>query len=311
MGFLGGLKNIFNKNIECGCEIDDRMLVLLKKKYLHINKNIYVRNKNVCVVVCKGRVCDVILEGKYKITPEVIPETYSRAKIEWLQKNGHNIKKIRASLYYVNLNEFKSFEYYSNNPFKSKSNSVGKVKGCLAGKCSIKVFDPAQFVKFLLGNSNKINCNKIYKKISLLVGNKINHIVQKKKIAFENIVENQEYCEGVINSEIEDALDKEGIFVSNIKLKAVDLSKKSKEKVGEYLSKRNKPYRQIRANSVINNIPSSNREVFVNHNVGGVHNTMQTPQVPINKVTINECKICHKKNAEGAKICINCGNKLN
>ena len=316
MGFLSGIKSLFNKNIECGQEIDDRMVFLLKKKkYLHINKNIFVREKNVCVIVYKGKVCDVVLEGKYKISADVIPETYSKARVEWFEKNGHKIRKIRADIYYVNLNEFKGFDYISNSPFKSKTNSYGRVKGCLAGNCTIKIFDPAKYIKFLLGAKGKVNINKIVKKTGLAVGNMINHIVQKKKISLEMLLGNQSYCEQIINTEIQDALDKEGIFVSNIKLKAVDFNKRSKEKLNDYLNSRPRVSKPFDIGSTLNQ--SGSRDVIVrargiNNNLMQVNRGMQNKQITTSNVNLaKKCSVCHKNNNPAAKICINCGNKLN
>ena len=87
MGLLSGFKELFNKNIECGEDLDSHILVFLKrKKYLYLGKNIIVRDNSTCVVVYRNRVCDVLLPGKYKIGQDVIPECYSRAKIEKLKR---------------------------------------------------------------------------------------------------------------------------------------------------------------------------------------------------------------------------------
>jgi membrane protease subunit (stomatin/prohibitin family) len=226
MGLIKCLKNIFNKNIECGNEIDDHMVFLLKKKYLYLNKNIYVREKNACVVVYRGRVCDVIFNGKYRINQESIPETYGKAKIERRQAKGKKIRRIRADIYYVNLETFNQFKYISNIPFKSKSSSLGKIKGFLAGTCSIKCLDPKCLIKNLIAGNGKIKNKFIYDRIGLIVGNKINKLVVKNKVVADMVFNNQEYIERVLNTDMQDALDRVGLFVSNVKLKAVDFSKK-------------------------------------------------------------------------------------
>ena len=64
MGFFKRLKDIFNKNIDCGDEIDDRIIFRYNKKWLYISKNIFVRDHIACVIVYKGRVCDIIYSGK-------------------------------------------------------------------------------------------------------------------------------------------------------------------------------------------------------------------------------------------------------
>ena len=105
MGFFTSLKNMFNKNVECGDDILDCMIVAHKKKTLHLNKNIYIRENNACVIVYRGKVTDVLFNGKFRINGESIPETYNRAKIEKLTKNGAKINKIKkVHIYFVLLN---------------------------------------------------------------------------------------------------------------------------------------------------------------------------------------------------------------
>ncbi|MBE5736652.1 MAG: hypothetical protein E7356_04820 [Clostridiales bacterium] len=314
MGLITKLKDIFNKNIECGSEIDDRIVFhLKKKKYLHLNKNIFVREKNVCVIVYKGKACDLILEGKHKIYHDTIPETYSRARIEHSEKSGIKIKKIRADIYYVNTNDMRSFEYRSDVPFKSKTSRFGKVKGCLAGKCTVKVFDSIALIKTLLSKYGKIRNKDVAAEIGLIIGNKINHIVQKQKIPIDMILTNQEYCEQVVNTEIQDSLDKEGLFVSNIKLKAVDFNKRNKKKVNEYISSHPTAVKPISVNSVLGATPQPDAKVRINmptigRNVrGAVQGSVATHNVDNFKV----CRVCRKKNSAAATICNNCGSMLN
>ena len=89
MGLLNGVKELFNKNIECGEDLDSHIVLFLKsKKYIYIGKNIIVRDNSACVLTYKGRVCDIIMPGKYKIAPDIIPELYSRAKVDKLKKNA-------------------------------------------------------------------------------------------------------------------------------------------------------------------------------------------------------------------------------
>ena len=107
MGFFKKIKQLFNKNIECGSEVDNHIVYYLNKnKYIHLNKNIFVREKCACVIVYKYKVCDILFEGKYRINEESIPETYARAKIEKRKLKGKKTRKIRADIYFVNLKLF-------------------------------------------------------------------------------------------------------------------------------------------------------------------------------------------------------------
>ncbi len=312
MGLFKKLKELFNKNIECGDEIDSRLVFRLNKRKLYLSKNIYVREKNACVIVYKGRVCDVVFTGKYRINGDSIPETYGKAKIERQTKKGYKIKKIKADIYYVNLEEFKHFNYVSNNPFKSKSTTFGKVKGCLAGTCNVKILDAGSIVKALIAHKGKIKNKEINNKLSLIVGNKVNKLIQKNKIPTDMVLNNQEYVESIINTDMQDALDREGLFISNVKLKSVNFAKKHQGKVNEYLSthKTNVPTFDIKKTLGIEEKAEIRVPVSASVQKATNNSIMQTTQkTPISE-DFSICKVCNKKNVKGAKICINCGTKF-
>jgi len=313
MGFLKKLKDLFNKNIECGDEINDHIVYLSKKKYLYLHKNIYVKEQTACVIVYKGRVCDVVFAGKYRINHDSIPETYGKAKIEKNTSKGKKIKRIKASIYFVNLETSKQFAYMSDAPFKSKTSTFGRVKGCLAGTCSIKVLDAGGLIKVLISQGGKIKTKDVVDKIGLLIGNKINRIIQKEKIPLEMLLNNQEYVERIVNTEIQDALDKEGLFVSNVKLKAVDFNKKNKSKVNEYLSNRPNGIKHFDINATFGTGGTLDNMVTIQTRSPSVsqNSAMQNLQKTSNIQQFIVCNKCHKKNGTNARICINCGNKLN
>lgn len=312
MGFLKNLKDIFNKNIECGDEIDNRIVFRYKKKWLYLSKNIFVRENNACVIVYKGRVCDIIYSGKYKINGDSIPETYGKARIDRQTKKGYKIKKIRADIYFVNLEEFNTFAYMSNTPFKTKSSTFGKIKGCLAGTCNIKTLDAGSVVKTLISHKGHIKNKEIYKKLGLVVGNKINKLIQKNKIPTDMVLNNQEYVEGILNTDMQDALDREGLFISGVRLKAVNFSKKHQGKVNKYLSSHRRTVPAVNINKAIGIEEKVEMRIPVSASVQRTTNSsiMQNTKKPPVSQQYSVCKVCRKRNALGAKICINCGNKI-
>ena len=97
MGFISAIKDLFNKNIECGSDADNHIVFFAKKhKFLYVNKSIIVRDNTNCVVVYKNKVTDVIIPGKYKINADAFPETFSRAK-----SGSAKPRKIPCKLYFV------------------------------------------------------------------------------------------------------------------------------------------------------------------------------------------------------------------
>ena len=314
MGIIKKLKSIFNKNIECGSEIDNRIVFLLKKnKSLYLNKNIFVKENNACVIVYKGGVTDVILSGKYRINKDSIPETYSKAKVEKLNNSGANVKRIKADIYYVNLTEFKNFDYWSDIPFKTKSDSLGKIKGCLSGVCNIKVLDGGALIKSLKEMKGRLSNFNVEEKIGKIIGNKINKLIRKNKIGIDMLFHNQNYVESIINTDMQDALDKSGIFISNVKLKAIKFSKKYQKKVNEHFVTKQNVVRNFDVNASLSGatVDKVNIPVVKTISSGGVASPMQKQQKTSNHNNFLVCPFCKKKNNINSKICLGCGHKLN
>lgn len=300
MGLLNGVKELFNKNIECGEDLDSHIVLFLKsKKYLYLGKNIIVRDNSACVVVHKGRACDIIMPGKYKISEEIIPECFSRAKVEKLKSKGKKIKKIRVNLYYINTTEFKDFDFVSKKPFISKSKELGKVKGKLCGKCTVRAIDPLLLIKYLTTKSGKINNKITIEEVSKLIGNKINKVFEKSKMPFEMLFSDRQKVNSVLNTEVEDAFDKNGLFVKNINLKSVDVAKKHQDKVNDYLAKHKKVPTTA---SIVTPAMGIGDNFKIPINIGNSYTSSQTTKT---------CNFCGYKNNVNSQVCINCGKKLN
>ena len=293
------LKELFNKNIDCGEDMNNHIVFFMrKKKCLYINKNIMVRDGSVCVIVYKHRVRDVLLPGKYKIGEQSIPETYAKAHIDRKNKKGAKVRKIRANIYYVNTNEIKSFDFTSNMGFSIKSRETGRVKGLSQGICTLRVIDPAKLIKTLLNYKNKVKSKDAFKIVGWLIGNKINKRIQKDKISVDMIFNNHEHLNKLLNTGLEDAYDNIGVFVKNIKLKSMNFSKRSQKKINNYL---------VTHKKVFNASTISNK----NWSVRGEPASMVTRQVGSNSGNAYiVCARCGFKNSINATSCRNCNIKF-
>lgn len=312
MGLISKLKDLFNKNIECGIEGDMHIVFpLRKKKYLYEKKNIIVRDDFSCVIVYKGKITDVLNPGKYKINKENLPELFDAANIH--KKKGFGAKKIRATVYYVNKREFKDFFFMSDSPFVSKSNEMGKVKGCLQGTCVLKVIDSEQLMRYILSKFTNPKIKGINTLIALLVGNVVNKKIKKLKISPNELLTNAKSLEPVLNTELEDAYDKQGLFVKNIKLKSVNFSKKYKKKVGEYMARHRKMVRSsVNPETRIKpfqytTTQQPTKTVAVTRTISDNKPTskVSTAHRPIKSFKV--CDRCGAENSLESKICNNCG----
>ncbi|MBE5738538.1 MAG: hypothetical protein E7354_02290 [Clostridiales bacterium] len=310
MGLISKLKDLFNKNIECSIDADANIIFpLKKKKYLFVKKNIVVKDDFACVLVYKSRVAEVLNPGKYKINSENLPTLFDMADMHKKKKKG--VKKIRADVYYICKKEFKDFYFISDSPFVSKSNEMGKVKGCLQGICTIKAIDSEQLMRCVLSKLSRPNIKKINHLLSLIVGNVVNKKIKKLKITANELLTNAKSLEAVINTELEDAYDRQGIFVKDVKLKAVNFSKRYKKKVGEYMAHHRRmvrnsvnPENRVRPFQYVsqNRAMSQNSAPVVTNN-----HVVDTATAHDEFKPFKICDRCGVENSIDSKICNNCG----
>ena len=300
MGLISAIKELFNKNIECGSDLDNHIVFFAKKyKKIYHHKNIVVRENSNCVIVYKNKVADVLYPGKYKINADTLPDTFGRIK---LTEKG-KIKKIPCKLYFVNTKDFSNFEFVSRKPFKAKSNNMGKVKGCMKGCCTFKVIESGALIRLVLSNGC-LTTDKIKNYLSCRIGDAINKKIIKNKISLNSLLFEQDRVEKILNTDLEDFFDKSGFYIKNIKLKAVDFAKKHRDRINNMMMTK----KRVIANYNVD-INNSNDKQMVSVDVGKI-TTMQNNQNCVNINTFALCKHCGARNNITSKNCIGCGKKL-
>lgn len=308
MNLFAGIKNLFNKNIDCDEDMSNHIVFRLKKrKYLYFNKNIIVRDGTACVVVYKHKYRDVILPGKFKITEQIIPVIYSKAQVAKRSKKGAKVRRIRVDLYFVNTNDLKSFDFDSNNCFVTKSRDYGRIKGLAQGLCTIKVIDPDLIVKALLVGKSVIKTKYVNKEIGYIIGNRINKRIHKDKITINMMFNNNDRLNTLLNNNLQDSFDNVGLYVKDIKLKSINFPKRSQKKINKYLSEHKKV---VKTSSIINSnwqVENKNNEKV---SIQTQNNTMQNNQNSPKVNTIKICPRCGFKNNGNATSCRNCTARL-
>ena len=240
MSIFSKLKSLFNKSIECGDELNGRLVYLypLKGRIVHINSNIIVNDGYSAVFVVNDRVSDIIPSGKHKLGGAVLPVTFSRLKLDRPNKNENYEKKFRADIYYVLTSVLENVEYSSNEPFYAKSDKFGRIKGYAEGLCNIQIFEPEKLLKVLLIERPFIPNKQSKELITDLVGNEVNKMLAKSKVGFTEILLNPKVLTSVLNPAINEKTEIFGVRVYNLEVASLKLNKRLQKKVAEFLAER-------------------------------------------------------------------------
>ncbi|MBR2467773.1 MAG: SPFH domain-containing protein [Clostridia bacterium] len=240
MGLIANLKKLFNKNIECGDELDGHFIYPYpnSKRIIHVNSHIIVGDKYCAVFVCNDRVGDVLPPGKHKITAATLPTTFAKLRLDKPNKNGKIPKTFKADVYYVLKETLKQQQFYSSERFVKKSNTFGKVKGYSEGLCDIQVLDPEKLFKVLLIDRYYIKPKQGIELVMNLVGNEVNLVVEKSKHGFSEIVLNPQLLNEEMETDLNEKTDSFGVKISNAEVTSFKLSKKVQKKVAEFIAGR-------------------------------------------------------------------------
>lgn len=240
MGLIARLKQMFNKNIECGDEINGHYIYLYpsSNRIVNVNSHIIVGDDYNAVFVCNDKVCDVVPSGKHKISGAVLPKSFSKMKLDKPNKHGNYPKKFKADVYFIYKHIISQHEFSSDNKFVLRSNEFGKIKGYSEGFCDVQITEPDKLLKVLLIDRFFVPNKQGMPLVMGIVGNEVNNMIENSKIDFTQIILNPSILNAHLNPEINKYVSELGIRIYNLELTSFKLNKKVQKKVAMFLSER-------------------------------------------------------------------------
>lgn len=235
MGLISFIKGLFNSDLECKEDISNHFVYFFPlTKMIKVNSNIIVPPGFEAVFVSKDTVCDVLKEGKHKITNASIPAIFSKLKLSRPNKNGKLPKKFKCDIYFVNLSDI-STDYIGENPFLLKSMTFGKVKGFSEGMVDFRVVDSSLLIERILVDMPYIKNGKAIGVVSSSVGDEVNNALENSDAGFKDIITHPQVIHKYLSQVMLDKLEYMGVRILDVEISALRLNKKVQEKVNKYL----------------------------------------------------------------------------
>lgn len=238
MGFIKNFFKRFSKNIEPREDISNVLVYMhpIRKRVVKVNATIDIQPNFAVVVVLNDKVTDVLSSGRHKVNGSTMPVTFQRLKLGKPTKRGNYKKWFKADIYFVNLKTFQGFKYLSDDPFYTKSDKFGRIKGYSEGLCNLTVKDAEELINYLLKRTTKIKPQYAEKEAGILVGNAVNKLIEKSKLHFSDILLKPEKLNKYLNPMVNEHLKEQGISVESVELHSLQLTKKVQKRVNEFLS---------------------------------------------------------------------------
>ncbi len=230
MGLIAKLKKMFSNNIIYSSENlgDFGGLYLDNSTKLKVGSSIVIEDNTIGVVAYKGEVRDYIHgKGKFRVDERDLPHLFEKA----ITKKNPEPKKIKADLYFINTNPIEKFGYLGENSFLVRSKTLGKVKGCVEGVCTVQLVSVRNLFDWLFLIKTKWRVGAIERIISREIGNAVARVIEKSKVDIEDIILKKVNINDCINTFLENAFDDLGFKVSNVELIGIEFDKKVQPKV--------------------------------------------------------------------------------
>lgn len=200
-----------------------------------INKKIMVDKNTKVIFRCKDKTTDIFSEGNHYLNPSTLPNSYARLRLNKSLEKGKPVKKFKCDVYYLNLNPIENFVFYSNEPFFSKSNEFGKIRGLVEGICTVQLINPEQALDFMLQDYAYLKYGVAEKIIGLTIGNIINSAIDKSNYELMDLIKSKDEIKNFLECELEGCVYYNGFRVTNLQINAITFKGKKKKELDEYI----------------------------------------------------------------------------
>lgn len=177
-----------------------------------------VRESQAAVFVYSGQVADVFGPGKYTIDGGNTPILSKLGA--WM--HGFN-SPFKAEVYFVNTKQFTDMKWGTSNPIMLRDNDFGIVRLRAFGAYSMKVADPATFVKEVAGTNAHFETDDIEGQLKRAIVTEFSDAIGEMKIpALDLAAQYKEIGESIrekINGDFKDyGLEVTKFYVENVSL---------------------------------------------------------------------------------------------
>ncbi|MCP4154510.1 MAG: SPFH domain-containing protein, partial [bacterium] len=123
-----------------------------------------VRESQAAVFINEGKLADVFMPGMYELTTANLP-VLSTLK-GWV--HGFN-SPFKAEVYFVNTKRFTDLKWGTQNPIMLRDAEFGPIRLRAFGSYSIKVTDPAKFLKEIVGTDSEFTTDEVVDQLRNIV----------------------------------------------------------------------------------------------------------------------------------------------
>jgi membrane protease subunit (stomatin/prohibitin family) len=177
-----------------------------------------VRESQTAVFVFEGQVADVFTPGRYTIEGGNTPILSKLGA--W--KHGFN-SPIKSEVYFVNTKQFTDMKWGTSNPIMLRDNDFGIVRLRAFGAYSLRVADPAMFIKEVAGTNATFQTEDIDNQLKRAIVTEFTDAVGEMKIPALDLAAQYKELGDAIRAKINEDFSTYGLEVTKFYVENISL----------------------------------------------------------------------------------------
>ena len=283
-----------------------------------------VRESQAAVFVFEGQVADVYAPGRYTIDGGNTPILSKLGA--W--KHGFN-SPMKSEVYFVNTKQFTDMKWGTSNPIMLRDSDFGIVRLRAFGAYSLRVADPAQFIREVAGTNGHFDTEDIDGQLKRSIVTEFSDAVGEMKIPALDLAAQYKEIGEVIRAKINEDFSSYGLEVTKFYVENVSLPPEVEAAMDKRASMGAlgdaSTYAQFQAADAMRDAAQNEGggaglgaglgagfavgNQMVNAFGGGGQQQQQQGGGQTQSQTV-PCPTCGKPNQPGAKFCAECGGKM-
>jgi len=177
-----------------------------------------VRESQIAVFVSEGEIADILGPGMYEL------ETKNLPILSTLQHWDHGFESpFKAEVYFFNTRQFVDLKWGTRNPIMMRDKEFGMVRLRTFGTYSIRIKDPAKFIREIVGTDGHFTVDEISNQLRNLIITRYTNLLGSADIPVLDLAGNQEQLGALLTQRIapeflDYGLELTKILVENISL---------------------------------------------------------------------------------------------
>ncbi|WP_299024546.1 SPFH domain-containing protein [uncultured Sulfitobacter sp.] len=177
-----------------------------------------VREGQAAVFVHEGQLADVFTPGLYML------ETNNMPIMTTLQHWDHGFKSpFKSEIYYVNTTRFNDLKWGTKNPIIVRDPEFGPVRLRAFGTYSIRVVDPALFLREIVGTDGEFTMDEISFQIRNIIVQEFSRTIARAQIPVLDMAANTRELGKLVGGEIAGQLAEYGLAMPELYIENISL----------------------------------------------------------------------------------------